>query len=167
LITAVRKILDATGAKRKAEEETEGYRLAQEARLRALEAKADRTAAEEEYLGELQRQREEEAKRKADDENRSKDIALHLVDYVADEFKKEQGVDLRNDSLALQRLKEAVEKAMYELSSIRETEINLPFITADATEPKHLNMKLPRAKLESFIEEVQRQAPTRTYPSPT
>jgi Hsp70 protein/TIR domain len=162
LITAVRKILDATEAKRKAEEEAEAYRLMQEDRLRLLEARSQRTAEEEEYLRELQMWRsEEEAKRKADNKNRSKDIASRLVDYVADEFKKEQGVDLRNDSLALQRLKEAVEKALRELSSIRETEINLPFITADATgPPKHLNMKLTRLRLESFIEEVRRRTVT-------
>jgi len=73
-----------------------------------------------------------------------------IIDYVADEFKKEQGIDLRNDKMALQRLKESAEKAKCELSSSMETDINLPFITADASGPKHLNIKLTRAKLESI-----------------
>jgi molecular chaperone DnaK len=73
-----------------------------------------------------------------------------IIDYVADEFKKEQGIDLRNDKMALQRLKEGSEKAKCELSSSVETDINLPFITADASGPKHLNIKLTRAKLESI-----------------
>ena len=73
-----------------------------------------------------------------------------IIDYVADEFKKEQGIDLRNDKMALQRLKEGAEKAKCELSSSVETDINLPFITADASGPKHLNIKLTRAKLESI-----------------
>ena len=73
-----------------------------------------------------------------------------IIDYVADEFKKEQGIDLRNDKMALQRLKEGSEKAKCELSSSMETDINLPFITADASGPKHLNIKLTRAKLESI-----------------
>ncbi len=73
-----------------------------------------------------------------------------IIDYVADEFKKEQGIDLRNDKMALQRLKEGAEKAKCELSSSMETDINLPFITADASGPKHLNIKLTRAKLESI-----------------
>src|SRR5271169_6244256 len=77
------------------------------------------------------------------------DFDLRVVDYLADEFRKEQGIDLRRDKLALQRLKEAAEKAKIELSSSKETEINLPFITADASGPKHLVMKLTRAKLES------------------
>lgn len=79
------------------------------------------------------------------------DIGTRLIDYLADEFNKEQGVDLRRDSMALQRLKEAAEKARIELSSIQQTDIELPFITADATGPKHLSMKLTRAKLESLM----------------
>ena len=75
-----------------------------------------------------------------------------IIDYLADEFKKEQGVDLRDDPLALQRLKEAAEKAKIELSSSVQTEVNLPFITADQTGPKHLNIKLTRAKLEALVE---------------
>ena len=75
------------------------------------------------------------------------DFDMKLVTYLADEFKKEQGIDLRNDKLALQRLKEAAEKAKIELSSSSQTEINLPFITADQSGPKHLTMKLTRAKL--------------------
>jgi molecular chaperone DnaK len=85
------------------------------------------------------------------------DFDLRLVDYLADEFKKEQGIDLRQDKLALQRLKEAAEKAKIELSSAVQTEINLPFITADASGPKHLTMKLTRAKLEALVDDfVQR-----------
>ncbi len=80
------------------------------------------------------------------------DFDMVLVSYLADEFKKEQGIDLRSDKLALQRLKEAAEKAKIELSSAPQTEVNLPFITADATGPKHLTMKLTRAKLESLVE---------------
>src|SRR6201747_3073795 len=79
------------------------------------------------------------------------DFDLRVIDYLADEFRKEQGIDLRKDKLALQRLKEAAEKAKIELSSAKETEINLPFITADASGPKHLVMKLTRAKLESLV----------------
>src|SRR6185503_5607906 len=82
------------------------------------------------------------------------DFDLRVIDYLADEFRKEQGIDLRKDKLALQRLKEAAEKAKIELSSSRETEINLPFITADASGPKHLVMKLSRAKLESLVEDL-------------
>ena len=77
-----------------------------------------------------------------------------IIDYVADEFKKEQGIDLRGDKMALQRLKEASEKAKCELSSSMETDINLPFITADQSGPKHLNMKLSRSKLESICSEL-------------
>ena len=85
------------------------------------------------------------------------DFDLRLVEYLAAEFKKEQGIDLKNDKLALQRLKEAAEKAKIELSSASQTEINLPFITADATGPKHLTLKLTRAKFESLVEDfVQR-----------
>jgi molecular chaperone DnaK len=82
------------------------------------------------------------------------DFDMKLVAYLADEFKKEQGIDLRNDKLALQRLKEAAEKAKIELSSSAQTEINLPFITADQSGPKHLTMKLTRAKLESLVDEL-------------
>ena len=77
-----------------------------------------------------------------------------IIDYLADEFKKEQGVDLREDKLALQRLKESAEKAKTELSSSMQTEVNLPFITADASGPKHLNIKLTRAKLEAMVEKL-------------
>ncbi|HLZ65639.1 MAG TPA: molecular chaperone DnaK [Aliidongia sp.] len=82
------------------------------------------------------------------------DFDKSVIDYLADEFKKEQGIDLRNDKLALQRLKEAAEKAKIELSSSMQTEVNLPFITADASGPKHLNIKLSRAKLESLVEDL-------------
>src|SRR5512147_2167965 len=82
------------------------------------------------------------------------DFDMRLVSYLADEFKKEQGIDLRNDKLALQRLKEAAEKAKIELSSAAQTEINLPFITADATGPKHLTMKLTRAKFEALVDDL-------------
>ncbi|WP_428484397.1 molecular chaperone DnaK [Rhodopila sp.] len=82
------------------------------------------------------------------------DFDLRVIDYLADEFRKEQGIDLRRDKLALQRLKEAAEKAKIELSSSKETEINLPFITADASGPKHLVMKLSRAKLESLVDDL-------------
>ncbi len=79
------------------------------------------------------------------------DFDQRVMDYLADEFKKDQGIDLRNDKMALQRLKEAAEKAKIELSSSMETDINLPFITADASGPKHLTMKLTRAKLECLV----------------
>ncbi len=79
------------------------------------------------------------------------DFDLRVMDYLADEFRKEQGIDLRNDKMALQRLKEAAEKAKIELSSSVETDINLPFITADASGPKHFTMKLSRAKLEQLV----------------
>ncbi len=82
------------------------------------------------------------------------DFDMRLVDYLADEFKKEQGIDLRNDKLALQRLKEAAEKAKIELSSSTQTEVNLPFITADASGPKHLTLKLSRSKLESLVDDL-------------
>jgi molecular chaperone DnaK len=82
------------------------------------------------------------------------DFDLRVIEYLASEFKKEQGIDLRSDKLALQRLKEAAEKAKIELSSSKETEVNLPFITADATGPKHLVMKLTRAKLESLVDDL-------------
>nr|VFJ94603.1 MAG: molecular chaperone DnaK [Candidatus Kentron sp. LFY] len=82
------------------------------------------------------------------------DFDIRIMDYIADEFKKDSGIDLHNDPLALQRLKEVAEKAKIELSSSQQTEINLPYITADASGPKHLNMKLTRAKLESLVEEL-------------
>ena len=82
------------------------------------------------------------------------DFDMRLVEYLADEFKKEQGIDLRKDKLALQRLKEAAEKAKIELSSATQTEINLPFITADASGPKHLTLKLTRAKFEALVDDL-------------
>ena len=82
------------------------------------------------------------------------DFDLRVINYLADEFKKESGIDVRKDPLAMQRLKEAAEKAKIELSSSQQTEINLPYITADAAGPKHLNMKLTRAKLESLVEDL-------------
>ncbi len=82
------------------------------------------------------------------------DFDKRVIDYLADEFKKEQGIDLRSDKLALQRLKEAAEKAKIELSSAVETEVNLPFITADQNGPKHLNMKISRAKLEALVDDL-------------
>ena len=82
------------------------------------------------------------------------DFDTRLIDYLADEFKKDNGFDLHNDPLALQRLKEAAEKAKIELSSTQSTDVNLPYITADATGPKHLNIKLSRAKLESLVDEL-------------
>jgi molecular chaperone DnaK len=82
------------------------------------------------------------------------DFDLRVVNYLADEFKKESGIDVRKDPLAMQRLKEASEKAKIELSSSQQTEINLPYITADAAGPKHLNIKLTRAKLESLVEDL-------------
>tara|TARA_Y100001960_G_scaffold245502_1_gene260290 strand:+ start:1149 stop:2510 length:1362 start_codon:yes stop_codon:yes gene_type:complete len=82
------------------------------------------------------------------------DFDLLIINYLADEFKKESGVDLRNDKLALQRLKEGAEKAKIELSSSTETDVNLPFITADQSGPKHLNIKLSRAKLEAIVEDL-------------
>jgi molecular chaperone DnaK len=82
------------------------------------------------------------------------DFDKKIIDYLADEFKKEQGIDLRNDKLALQRLKEAAEKAKIELSSSVQTDVNLPFITADQNGPKHLNIKLSRAKLEQLVDDL-------------
>ena len=82
------------------------------------------------------------------------DFDLRLINFLADQFKQEQGIDLHNDPLALQRLKEAAEKAKIELSSSSQTDVNLPYITADASGPKHLNVKLTRAKLESLVEEL-------------
>jgi len=82
------------------------------------------------------------------------DFDARIIDYLADEFQKEQGIDLRKDKLALQRLKEAAEKAKIELSSAMQTEVNLPFITADQSGPKHLNIKLTRAKLEALVDDL-------------
>jgi len=82
------------------------------------------------------------------------DFDQRVIDYIADEFKKDQGIDIRSDKMALQRLKEAAEKAKMELSTAMETEINLPFVTADASGPKHLNLKLTRAKLESLVDDL-------------
>jgi len=92
------------------------------------------------------------------------DFDKRIIDYLVSEFKKEQGFDLRNDPLALQRLKEGAERAKIELSTTEQTEINLPYITADASGPKHLNIKLTRAKLESLVEELVKQTigPCRT-----
>ena len=92
------------------------------------------------------------------------DFDLHLIDYLAAEFKKEQGIDLRTDKMALQRLKEAAEKAKIELSSSMQTEVNLPFITADANGPKHLALKITRAKLESLVDDLidKLESPCRT-----
>jgi molecular chaperone DnaK len=82
------------------------------------------------------------------------DFDLRLIDYLATEFKKDQGIDIRNDKMALQRLKEAAEKAKMELSTSIETDVNLPFITADASGPKHLNIKITRAKLEALVSDL-------------
>ncbi|HWG68146.1 MAG TPA: molecular chaperone DnaK [Steroidobacteraceae bacterium] len=92
------------------------------------------------------------------------DFDLRVINYLADEFKKESGIDVRKDPLAMQRLKEAAEKAKIELSSSQQTEVNLPYITADAAGPKHLNMKLTRAKLESLVEDLVKKTmdPCRT-----
>ncbi len=92
------------------------------------------------------------------------DFDLRLVDYLADEFKKDQGIDLRNDKMALQRLKEGAEKAKMELSGSLETNVNLPFITADASGPKHLDVKITRAKLEALVSELldRLEGPCRT-----
>jgi len=92
------------------------------------------------------------------------DFDLRVVDWLADEFKKDQGIDIRSDKMALQRLKEAAEKAKMELSGAMETDINLPFITADASGPKHLNIKLTRAKLEALVDDLitKVQGPCRT-----
>jgi molecular chaperone DnaK len=92
------------------------------------------------------------------------DFDMRLIDYLVEEFNKDQGIDLRNDPLALQRLKEAAERAKIELSSAQHTEVNLPYITADQTGPKHLNIKVTRAKLESLVEELVKRTigPCRT-----
>jgi len=86
------------------------------------------------------------------------DFDQRIINYLVDEFKKDQGVDLANDSMALQRLKEAAEKAKIELSSSEQTEVNLPYVTADASGPKHLNIKITRAKLESLVEDLLRRS---------
>jgi molecular chaperone DnaK len=80
------------------------------------------------------------------------DMDNAIINWICDEFKKQYGIDLRQDSTAMQRIREAAEKAKIELSTVLETDINLPFITADASGPKHLSMKLTRAKLESLVE---------------
>jgi len=82
------------------------------------------------------------------------DFDMRLIDYLADSFKKDQGIDLRGDPLAMQRLKESAEKAKIELSAAQQTDVNLPFITADASGPKHLNLKITRAKLESLVDDL-------------
>src|SRR5665811_511630 len=82
------------------------------------------------------------------------DFDMRVIDYLVDEFKKESGIDLRKDVLALQRLKDSAEKAKIELSSAQQTEVNLPYITADASGPKHLAVKITRAKLESLVEDL-------------
>ena len=82
------------------------------------------------------------------------DFDLRIIDYLSDQFKKENGIDLKSDKMALQRLKEAAEKAKHELSSSTETEVNLPFITADASGPKHLNIKLTRSKFEQLVDDL-------------
>ncbi|WLD57516.1 molecular chaperone DnaK [Salinispirillum sp. LH 10-3-1] len=82
------------------------------------------------------------------------DFDMHLINYLADQFKKDSGIDLKGDSLAMQRLKEAAEKAKVELSSAQQTDVNLPYITADASGPKHLNVKVTRAKLEALVEDL-------------
>src|SRR4029078_8833828 len=82
------------------------------------------------------------------------DFDVRLINYLVDEFNKSSGINLRNDPLALQRLKEAAEKAKIELSSTQQTDVNLPYITADASGPKHLNIKMTRAKLESLVEDL-------------
>ncbi|PHM28243.1 molecular chaperone DnaK [Xenorhabdus budapestensis] len=86
------------------------------------------------------------------------DFDSRLINYLVDEFKKDQGIDLRNDPLAMQRLKEAAEKAKIELSSAQQTDVNLPYITADATGPKHMNVKVTRAKLESLVEDLVKRS---------
>ena len=82
------------------------------------------------------------------------DFDMRLIEYLVDEFKKESGVDLHNDPLALQRLKEAAEKAKIELSTAQQTDVNLPYITADASGPKHLNIRVTRAKLEALVDDL-------------
>src|SRR5690606_10081153 len=86
------------------------------------------------------------------------DFDMRLIDYLADEFKKETGVDMHNDPLALPRLKEAAEKAKIELSSSQQTDVNLPYITADASGPKHMQVKVTRATLESLVEDLVKRS---------
>src|SRR5690606_13806860 len=85
------------------------------------------------------------------------DFDNRVIGYLVEEFQKDQGIDLRKDPLALQRLKDAAERAKIELSSAQQTEVNLPYVTADASGPKHLNIKLTRAKLESLVEDLVRR----------
>ncbi|MCE1768125.1 Hsp70 family protein, partial [Enterobacter hormaechei] len=82
------------------------------------------------------------------------DFDNRIINYLVDEFNKEQGINLKNDPLAMQRVKEAAEKAKIELSSTTQTDVNLPYVTADATGPKHMNIKVTRAKLESLVEDL-------------
>ncbi|MBT0178018.1 Hsp70 family protein, partial [Listeria seeligeri] len=82
------------------------------------------------------------------------DFDNRVIEYLVEEFNKDQGIDLRKDPLALQRLKDAAERAKIELSSAQQTEVNLPYVTADASGPKHLNIKLTRAKLEALVEDL-------------
>ena len=89
------------------------------------------------------------------------DFDQRIIDYIADQFKKENGIDLRSDKLALQRMKEAAEKAKIELSSAAQTDINLPFVTADASGPKHLNVKLTRSQFESIVDDLITKSITR------
>src|SRR3546814_7697916 len=95
------------------------------------------------------------------------DFDKRVIDYLVDEFNKDQGIDLRKDPLALQRLKDAAERAKIELSSAQQTEVNLPYVTADASGPKHLNIKLTRAKLEALVEDLVKKTsePCRTAPN--
>jgi molecular chaperone DnaK len=86
------------------------------------------------------------------------DFDQRIINFLVDEFKKEQGLDLANDAMALQRLKEAAEKAKIELSSSEQTEISLPYITADASGPKHLNIKMTRSKLESLVADLLKRS---------
>lgn len=92
------------------------------------------------------------------------DFDNRVIEYLVDEFNKDQGIDLRKDPLALQRLKDAAERAKIELSSSQQTEVNLPYVTADASGPKHLNIKLTRAKLEALVEDLVKKSiePCRT-----
>ncbi|EQD67299.1 Heat shock protein 70, partial [mine drainage metagenome] len=92
------------------------------------------------------------------------DFDMRVIDYLVEEFQKEQGIDLRKDPLALQRLKDAAERAKIELSSAHQTDVNLPYVTADASGPKHLNIKLTRAKLEALVEDLVKRTidPCRT-----
>ncbi len=82
------------------------------------------------------------------------DFDNHIVNYLVEEFKKDQGIDIRKDAMAMQRLKEAAEKAKCELSSAVQTDINLPYLTMDASDPKHMNLKMSRSKLETLVGEL-------------